>query len=216
MDATILNNKMGFGVIIRDCDGFVIGGGGGFKDEFMTTEWANLYAFEKGIKLVQSLNVENAIFEADCTNLVNRFKKCKDDITIIVYRTNEIHKTMELFTKVEVKWANQSCNEVIRDIVIQFSGKVEDNPKKAEFWLENTIKVFDELSCFSNECLKCVVSLLKDETYQWWNTLTAIIPKDHLSWEFFQTEVKKKNISVNDISIKREKTSLNWSKVIEL
>ncbi|MBA0564700.1 hypothetical protein Golob_009618 [Gossypium lobatum] len=75
-DATVLNNKTGSGVIIRDCDGFVIGGGGGgFKDDFMTTEWAELYAFEEGINLAHSFNVENAIFETNCTNIVNRIKK---------------------------------------------------------------------------------------------------------------------------------------------
>ncbi|MBA0835853.1 hypothetical protein Goarm_008107 [Gossypium armourianum] len=114
VDATVLNNKTGFGVIIRDCDGFVIGGGGGgFKDDFMTTEWAELYAFEEGINLAHSFNVENAIFETNCTNIVNRIKKRKEDhVTIIGHRTKEIHKSMELFTKVEVKWINRSCNKV--------------------------------------------------------------------------------------------------------
>ncbi|MBA0823722.1 hypothetical protein Goarm_020433, partial [Gossypium armourianum] len=39
-DATVFNNKIGFGVIIHDSDGFVLGGGGGFKDEEMMTKWA--------------------------------------------------------------------------------------------------------------------------------------------------------------------------------
>ncbi|KAA3470447.1 Protein MCM10 [Gossypium australe] len=29
--------------------------------------------------------------------------------------------------------------------------------ERAKFWLENTIKVFDELSCTSEECLKCAL-----------------------------------------------------------
>ncbi|KAA3466309.1 DNA/RNA polymerases superfamily protein [Gossypium australe] len=43
---------------------------------------------------------------------------------------------------------------------------------------ENTIKVLDELSCRLEECLKCVVSLLKDSSYQWWHTLISVGIKD--------------------------------------
>ncbi|MBA0798309.1 hypothetical protein Gohar_008911, partial [Gossypium harknessii] len=75
--------KIGFGVIIRNFDGFFLGRGIGFKDKLMMIEWAELYAFEKGLKLARSLNIDNAIFKTDCASLVNRFKKCKDDITII-------------------------------------------------------------------------------------------------------------------------------------
>ncbi|MBA0555536.1 hypothetical protein Golob_025708, partial [Gossypium lobatum] len=50
-DATVFNNKTSFGVIIHDSDGFVLGGGGGFKDEEMIMEWTELYAFEEGLKL---------------------------------------------------------------------------------------------------------------------------------------------------------------------
>ncbi|MBA0711201.1 hypothetical protein Golax_010410, partial [Gossypium laxum] len=56
----------------------------------MTTEWVEFYAFEEGLKLVHSLNIDNAIFKTDCSSLVNRFKKCKYDITIIGHRINEI------------------------------------------------------------------------------------------------------------------------------
>ncbi|KAA3484166.1 Chaperone surA [Gossypium australe] len=44
----------------------------------------------------------------------------------------------------------------------EFRATANDDPKRAEFWLENTIRVLDELSCTPEECLKCVVSLLKD------------------------------------------------------
>ncbi|KAA3480525.1 DNA/RNA polymerases superfamily protein [Gossypium australe] len=47
---------------------------------------------------------------------------------------------------------------------------VDDDPKRVEFGLENTIRVFDELSCTPVECLKYAISLLRDTAYQWWNT----------------------------------------------
>ena len=42
----------------------------------------------------------------------------------------------------------------------EFRASRDDDPERAEFWLENTIRVFDELSCTPEECMKCVVSLL--------------------------------------------------------
>ncbi|KAA3465541.1 Chaperone surA [Gossypium australe] len=44
----------------------------------------------------------------------------------------------------------------------EFRANVNDGPKRAEFWLENMIRVFDKLSCKQVECLKCAVSLLRD------------------------------------------------------
>ncbi|KAA3466186.1 Gag-Pol polyprotein [Gossypium australe] len=55
---------------------------------------------------------------------------------------------------------------------------------RAEFWLEKTIRVFDELSCIPTECLKCVISLLRD-----------MHTNERVTWEFFQTEFLKKYIS---------------------
>ncbi|KAA3483958.1 DNA/RNA polymerases superfamily protein [Gossypium australe] len=62
--------------------------------------------------------------------------------------------------------------------VEEFRAIVDDDPERVEFWLENTIRVFDELSCTPAECLKCVVSLLRDTAYQWWNTLVSVIPRE--------------------------------------
>ncbi|MBA0810516.1 hypothetical protein Gohar_002504, partial [Gossypium harknessii] len=82
-DVTVFNNKTCFGVIVCDSNGFVLGGGGDFKEEDMTVEWAELYAFEEGLKIARSLNIANAIFETNCASLVNRVKNHKEDITII-------------------------------------------------------------------------------------------------------------------------------------
>ncbi|KAA3480518.1 Zinc finger CCHC domain-containing 8 [Gossypium australe] len=47
----------------------------------------------------------------------------------------------------------------------EFWATIDDDAERAEFWLENTIRVFDELSCTPDECIKCVVSLLRDNAY---------------------------------------------------
>ncbi|KAA3484389.1 Gag-Pol polyprotein [Gossypium australe] len=48
----------------------------------------------------------------------------------------------------------------------EFRATIDDDLERAEFWLGNMIRLFDELSCIPSECLKCVVSLLKDKAYQ--------------------------------------------------
>ncbi|MBA0763058.1 hypothetical protein Gotri_012581 [Gossypium trilobum] len=73
-DATVSNDKTGFGVIVHDSDGFVIGRGYGFKDEQMTTAWTELYAFEESLKIARSLNIANAILEIDCASLRTRLR----------------------------------------------------------------------------------------------------------------------------------------------
>ncbi|KHG08534.1 Histidine ammonia-lyase [Gossypium arboreum] len=42
----------------------------------------------------------------------------------------------------------------------EFRATKDDDTENAEFWLENTIKVFDKLSYTPKECMKCVVPLL--------------------------------------------------------
>ncbi|XP_017647665.1 uncharacterized protein LOC108487830 [Gossypium arboreum] len=44
----------------------------------------------------------------------------------------------------------------------EFRATLDDDPERAKFWLENTMRVLDDLSCTLEEILKCVVSLLKD------------------------------------------------------
>ena len=49
----------------------------------------------------------------------------------------------------------------------EFRGKVYDDLANAKYWLMNTKSVFAELMCTPKDCLRCVVSLLKDEAYSW-------------------------------------------------
>ena len=51
-------------------------------------------------------------------------------------------------------------NKIRKQGAKEFRATKDDDVKKAEFWLENTIRIFDELSCKPEECMKCVVSLL--------------------------------------------------------
>ncbi|KAA3477429.1 Protein MCM10 [Gossypium australe] len=56
----------------------------------------------------------------------------------------------------------------------EFWATADDDAGRAKFWLKNTIRVFDELSCTPDECIKAVVTLLRDTANQWWNTLISV------------------------------------------
>ncbi|MBA0735502.1 hypothetical protein Gogos_019346, partial [Gossypium gossypioides] len=95
-DATVSNNKIGYGAIARDSDGFVLGGGGGFKDVEMSAEWAELFAFKESLKIAFSFNISKVIFGTDYASLVNRVKTRGKDITMMGYRIGEACKYMEI------------------------------------------------------------------------------------------------------------------------
>ena len=57
---------------------------------------------------------------------------------------------------------------------------------------------------YTEECLKCAISLLRDSAYHWWKTLTSVVPKEKVTWEFFQEEFQKKYISERFIDQKRK------------
>ncbi|MBA0717611.1 hypothetical protein Golax_005412, partial [Gossypium laxum] len=101
-DATVSSNKIGYGVVVWDSDGFVLGGGGGFKDKVMFAEWRELYTFEESLKIACSLNITKAIFETDYASLVNMVKKHGNDITIMGYHIDEAYKNMESFNSTTV------------------------------------------------------------------------------------------------------------------
>ncbi|KAA3466318.1 DNA/RNA polymerases superfamily protein [Gossypium australe] len=65
-------------------------------------------------------------------------------------------------------------------------------------------QVVEVLSCTPEECMKCVVSLLRDSAYQWWNTLVPVVPRERVTCEFFQEEFRKKYISQRFIDQKRK------------
>ncbi|KAA3481444.1 Gag-Pol polyprotein [Gossypium australe] len=55
-----------------------------------------------------------------------------------------------------------------------------------------------------DECIKCAVSLLRDSAYNWWKTLISVVPRERITWDFFQAEFKKKYISQRFIDQKRK------------
>ncbi|MBA0550887.1 hypothetical protein Golob_021797 [Gossypium lobatum] len=66
---------MGYGVIARDEEGFVMGGCGGCKDVALTNEWAGLVAFEEGVQLARSSNLQNVIIVQHVHETCRELKK---------------------------------------------------------------------------------------------------------------------------------------------
>ncbi|XP_040932135.1 uncharacterized protein [Gossypium hirsutum] len=76
----------------------------------------------------------------------------------------------------------------------EFRGRTDDDPVKAEYWLQSIMRVFKQMGCSPDDYLICAVSLLKEEAYNWWETIEAVVPAEKITWEFFQNEFKKKYV----------------------
>ncbi|XP_016755328.1 uncharacterized protein [Gossypium hirsutum] len=79
----------------------------------------------------------------------------------------------------------------------EFRANAEDDAERVEFWLENSIKVFDVLSCTPKECLKFAISLLRDSAYHWWKTLVSVAPQERVILERFIGQKRKEFLEVN-------------------
>ncbi|KAA3465847.1 Gag-Pol polyprotein [Gossypium australe] len=86
----------------------------------------------------------------------------------------------------------------------EFRATSDDDAERAVFRLENTIREFDEMSLTPEESIKYVISLLQDAAYQWWKTLISVVSKERVTWNFFQSEFRKKYISQRFIYQKRK------------
>ena len=47
------------------------------------------------------------------------------------------------------------------------------------------------MHCTAEEKLECATSLLKDEAYQWWVSVTRTAPPEKVTWRFFLDEFNK-------------------------
>ena len=47
-----------------------------------------------------------------------------------------------------------------------------------------------QMHCTTEEKFECATSLLQDEAYQWWVSMTRTSPLENITWEFFLDELK--------------------------
>ena len=48
-----------------------------------------------------------------------------------------------------------------------------------------------QMNCTAEDKLECATSLLQDEAYQWWVSVTMTAPLERVTWRFFLDEFKK-------------------------
>ncbi|KAA3483680.1 ATP-dependent zinc metalloprotease FtsH [Gossypium australe] len=77
-------------------------------------------------------------------------------------------------------------------------------PSTAEYWLEATERIMDDLDLTAEEKLKGIVSLLRDESYQWWLTVRDSVAAEDLTWDYFRAAYQKKYIGASYIDSQRK------------
>ena len=51
--------------------------------------------------------------------------------------------------------------------------------------------MLQKMHCTTEKNLECATSLLQDEAYQWWVSVTRTAPPESVTWEFFLAEFRK-------------------------
>ena len=81
---------------------------------------------------------------------------------------------------------------------MDFLGKTDDEPSMAENWLERIERSMRKMHCTLKENLKCATSLLQDEAYQWWVSVTRTAPPESVTWETKEEKCCKFEDGLND------------------
>ncbi|XP_016747447.1 uncharacterized protein [Gossypium hirsutum] len=84
-----------------------------------------------------------------------------------------------------------------------FGGIAGVAPNVAEYWIKATKRIMDDLDYTSEQKLKGVVSLLRDNAYQWWLTVKGGTKPDRLTWEFFKTTFQGKYVGASYVNARR-------------
>ncbi|KAA3460484.1 ATP-dependent zinc metalloprotease FtsH [Gossypium australe] len=77
-------------------------------------------------------------------------------------------------------------------------------PNVAEYWLEAVERIMDDLDLTAEEKLKGVVSLLRDEAYQWWLTVKESTPADRVDWGYFKIKFEGKYVGASYVDAQRK------------
>ncbi|XP_037492809.1 uncharacterized protein LOC119369919 [Jatropha curcas] len=70
----------------------------------------------------------------------------------------------------------------------EFRASKDDTPEIAEYWLDGTLRVLEQLQCTPEDRLIYAMSLLIDEAYTWWSTVQQRVPAEQCTWQFFLDE----------------------------
>ncbi|XP_037493234.1 uncharacterized protein LOC119370047 [Jatropha curcas] len=77
---------------------------------------------------------------------------------------------------------------------VEFRGRKDDMASAAEYWLQSLERILEKMQCSPIDSLVCATSLLKEEAYQWWTTVSRIVGVEQRTWNFFLSEFRQKYI----------------------
>ncbi|KAG8493008.1 hypothetical protein CXB51_012636 [Gossypium anomalum] len=89
-DASMNGGKTCFGIVVRDHEGFVLGGRAGVMEKKVQAECTELHALEESINFAQNRNWTKLIFELDCVGLINWLNKTKIDCSTMGHHIKDI------------------------------------------------------------------------------------------------------------------------------
>ncbi|XP_016675153.1 uncharacterized protein [Gossypium hirsutum] len=84
-----------------------------------------------------------------------------------------------------------------------FRGITGVAPNVAEYWMEASERIMDDLDFTAKQKLKRAVSLLRDEAYQWWLMVRDGTQPDSLTWDLFKTAFQSKYVGASYIDARR-------------
>ncbi|XP_016681300.1 uncharacterized protein [Gossypium hirsutum] len=77
-------------------------------------------------------------------------------------------------------------------------------PNVDKYWLQATERIMDDLDPTSEQKLKGIVSLLRDEAYQWWLTVREGTQAKRLTWDFFKSTFQGKYVGASYVDARRK------------
>ncbi|XP_012435487.1 uncharacterized protein LOC105762125 [Gossypium raimondii] len=84
-----------------------------------------------------------------------------------------------------------------------FRGVTRVAPSMAEYWMEATVRIMDGLDFTPEQKLKRVVSLLRDEAYQWWLAVKEGTQPERITWDFYKLTFKGKYVRASYVDSRR-------------
>ncbi|KAK5803099.1 hypothetical protein PVK06_030740 [Gossypium arboreum] len=76
-------------------------------------------------------------------------------------------------------------------------------PTVAEYSLEATKRIIDDIDCTPKQILKGAVSLFRNEAYQWWLSIEEGTQPHRLNWDFFKTAFQGKYVGASYVDARR-------------
>ncbi|KAH1105744.1 hypothetical protein J1N35_009512 [Gossypium stocksii] len=110
VDAAVVDRNVGYGIIARDEDGFVIAGSYIFENTAIDVVWAELKAVTLGLNLATSLHQTKIVMESDNATLINTLKNRDKNVTILGCCVNQECESIREFDAIHFNWIDRNSN----------------------------------------------------------------------------------------------------------